>query len=1209
MPGLIMDNAIWDRRPLSPTFLVNFVSSCKLRVSVPQKVLNLAQKFVTQCHSDCIETYFVAHYQHVESSVIRLVVDRIERPGVISGKPKYLAEEIIIPVQLLNNIRGSDISKQKPDGSVQSLWKALTEMPPAVDLSKLIVLRSWMSFCRGDDSKRSVILNQYQDPSSFFIEAISVDCPLLFTPIRPVGFIGSSLAKSLETSSSPPFAYLGSDCTFSSSWGSRFGYISVTDSGRFAVILNSDPDLNSSVLAGLWVSGISSISDPRVWILCMRFILYKYFTRRLIGSSTPYLAPTSGNVFPGVSMLLAFYGSTTGPPNFYEVEWGCSFNDRTPTKYHASTVSFRSHQGLSRLMHFDVFSASFDPTTLKPRSENGLDMFTVELHQPLDDQNQRVSALQTAVHNLFPAEAIEQAKTKKQSVRWDPELSLIKLSVSECAEIDVPKAPPTLNCSEDAEVTVDGPNVPEVSLILEEGVTTSNSAMFLGVNNENGLSERCSKVPIQLALNSSNLSTDDAIPRDPPSSRLSPGTTSYRSPTSTNLLAYDPNRYQSSVRKSPQKSDTVLTPKEIGAEYQHTLDRIEQSSRTNEKPKKTNNPMALQSLLAGLPAPQLKRLEQMITTILNQQSDRNVPSQLSCSSEIPKIHTKDQSIAIQAVQVKDCVEVGVNTTQMYFSPPNGPQHFCTPNPRVVDSSQNGAMKTDPNCNLNSGPTLSDSSLRMGNPQSELVPELIPINPGRKEDHHEESPQDVLLAPENMQNGYDPADSSCPIISAAPNVEGGNDVRPNFANPEARRYSNLLASIQGILHRYPRGRQKDTQSYDHPRVDTYDSQRASCPAVNLNSEVQPHAVDHLCSSNPRAHSALGARVNEADNACSNEDCRGLFPSPFGSRPGNSCFNDALCEREQTGSGNSKPDGVKMKHTHSPNASQITNNIGHGYTPTSSLFSTELGTYDSLSFRPTTEGISSKEHAMRRSDVNASTTTYSQLSTDPDQSAFLASLVEKYLGIKTKRTAYHAKRTAKSEWFTQISTEHSRTDVTQFGGLNPTDLSIATREYLRRYGIIDTPHAAAKVYSSTPANCQRTVTLRQEQAKLERFFQAADDITYGPISRNAIQTNSNIEPSVASFSRNSIPNVLTGLSLDRTLIVNQFAGKTPSFHLPPSMDNTPSLSPLDTHAIPSSTLSEPNPPVITESEISCAPSLNGGKGYILDMERLRSLPKLL
>ncbi|PNJ53775.1 STIL isoform 5, partial [Pongo abelii] len=84
----------------------------------------------------------------------------------------------------------------------------------------------------------------------------------------------------------------------------KYGYLTMDETRKLLLLLESDPKVYSLPLVGIWLSGIIHIYSPQVWACCLRYIFNSSVRERVFSES--------GN------FIIVLYSMTHKEPEFYE---------------------------------------------------------------------------------------------------------------------------------------------------------------------------------------------------------------------------------------------------------------------------------------------------------------------------------------------------------------------------------------------------------------------------------------------------------------------------------------------------------------------------------------------------------------------------------------------------------------------------------------------------------------------------------------------------------------------------------------------------------------------------------------------------------------------------------------------------------------------------------------------------------------------------
>ncbi|KAF7231843.1 hypothetical protein EG68_08627 [Paragonimus skrjabini miyazakii] len=1166
-----MHTLIWNRNENGTAFTSTFLQSRCLRLKIPKNVINLIRQLFQQVPDGGLQTYLVAKFCLSDANCLQLVVDRIEYPYHHELQLSCLNEETTIPIRFFKHEQTEPYVFKNLDGLVQSIWSRSIQQSPSLEMNDLLVFKA-IGYPIVEQSPRGSYMQVDGCPAFCLrVDAVSVDCMLLFKPIQTLPMINSALTRSLETNLICPASLDQSNNSLYSALDLQFGYISMKDSTLFSLHLDSDPSVMSANIAGMWISGIEFVDDPRVWALCFRFLVSSRISRRCFRGLLIDDSCADALHIPGVSMFLLFYGSVPGQPTCFEVDLhNESFDSSLPSQ---------SMNNSSRVIQFNLHTHAGNIRPVPKLTDH--EWYTLDLELATKEEH-LLSLMNNAISQLNPPipqlEKTCITSTDPTVRSWLPEPSLLPdssvtgtISQSSLHHLN------TLNAQF---------NVPDASLLIEEGVAISNAHLL----------EKCKSLDLYSeydALFTVEKHAEDGIPRELPCSPISlvhdtvkPDPVSGWHRLSTikesdcSQIAYDSGRYQPPTKVVPNSPGDH----ELQTRNNNTPGRSVDAPANKWVSSKSGH-TTLHSLLATLPPTQLKRLEQVISSLLKQAGR----SENNDDTSRPGAHSDSVGTNVQAV------DAGVNTTQYDLRYPLSridPEKRIHKNVKLEKSYESRLVLTN-----------SDKESTHTQPVETSYSDACLAN-GKLVNHVED-----IVETASHRVPYQRRKTLAelaPLLSLAPKGNTQSASALNFSEqaPEPHdKFSHLLSSIQVVLER----RSKD----DRIPINVPNNPRTNPQVLPTHSEsICDYPLDRICLMNParsssphtvsesalirNTHGPLWQPAVAAAEAERQERNNNLQSSTAHDRVTHwlrveQTESNMLTLNTQVNAAGLADtlDSQFILPTHDDNMEDTEVNSQANCTLSSSLISANMADYQSLlTQEPRITNIVTQPLTSLPEVPDCTTETL--LPTDTDQSLFLATLVEKYLGLKinvSKRTDDRLKAKHK------MIDCHSTNDVTRYGGLNPSDISWATQDYLKRHGIlnVDSGRTGTPYASSTPVH-----GLSFSQHKTSRLRDVKQTRKAGVGSGSVPSNMMSIQPPTSISCDTNVPNILDGLCLERSPLVDTFTGPTL-----PILTETSSLCSEFTD-LPEATDSPPS---------DSLGSVTSSANRILDMERIRSLPKLL
>ncbi|XP_077005864.1 LOW QUALITY PROTEIN: SCL-interrupting locus protein [Tamandua tetradactyla] len=284
--------ALWNPTPIGEfTYLhLNYYRNPK--VVVTEKTIRLAYRHAKQNKKNvpCILLGSLTVDEDEEG--VTLTVDRFdpgrEVPECLERIPTaFLPGDFLIPCKVhTQGFYSREIIVHNAD-DFSSAFKALQHhvcSKDSLDCSKLLFLRAHIT------SKESLDSIDFD----FHWAAVTLANTFRCIPVKPIPIIPTALARNLS-----------SNLNISQVQGTyKYGYLTMDETRKLLLLLESDPKVYSLPLVGIWLSGIIHIYSPKVWACCLRYIFSSSIQERVFSESG--------------SFIIVLYSVTHKEPEFYE---------------------------------------------------------------------------------------------------------------------------------------------------------------------------------------------------------------------------------------------------------------------------------------------------------------------------------------------------------------------------------------------------------------------------------------------------------------------------------------------------------------------------------------------------------------------------------------------------------------------------------------------------------------------------------------------------------------------------------------------------------------------------------------------------------------------------------------------------------------------------------------------------------------------------
>ncbi|KFV93010.1 SCL-interrupting locus protein, partial [Fulmarus glacialis] len=286
--------ALWDPAPMGDVIGSHITYYRNPKLSMMEKTLRLAYRHAKQNEKKLFSCFLLGTLAVDEDGEgVTLTIDRFD-PGreVAGGSGKIptasLPGDFLIPCTVNAWGPSSDNIIVHSAEDISLAFKGLQHSlysKESLDLSKLLTVRAHIVFTENLDNLHF----------NFYWASITAANILEYTPVKSVPIIPTALARNLNS----PMNIAQVQGTY------KCGYLTMDQTRKLLLLLESDPKAYALPLVGVWLSGVTHICSPQVWACCLRYLFSSSIQERQVFSE-------SG------SFLIVLYSLTHKEPEFYE---------------------------------------------------------------------------------------------------------------------------------------------------------------------------------------------------------------------------------------------------------------------------------------------------------------------------------------------------------------------------------------------------------------------------------------------------------------------------------------------------------------------------------------------------------------------------------------------------------------------------------------------------------------------------------------------------------------------------------------------------------------------------------------------------------------------------------------------------------------------------------------------------------------------------
>ncbi|KAF1385209.1 hypothetical protein PFLUV_G00105360 [Perca fluviatilis] len=306
-------SALWDGSPAGDKLRLQLGTHRKPRLVLLEKALRLAQRPHPSKATPPALLCFLLGSLCVNEEGVTVTLDRFDpgrdQPGASGRVPTALLPgDVLVPCLFSSETVPSSDAVVQSEAELHHCFKVLQQCVSgrqSLDLSQLLRVRGRVVCCQQSPHARS--------PSAGRLcPSVSVEVqPVRAVPVIPTALLRSAKAPPARR----PHATNGREgenhflFTISllllSLW-----FLTMDQTRKLLLLLESDPKASNLPLVGLWLSGVVHVSNPQVWAWCLRFLCSSALQDRVLSESGCF--------------LLVLFGSTHRAPQFFQCRGSAS---------------------------------------------------------------------------------------------------------------------------------------------------------------------------------------------------------------------------------------------------------------------------------------------------------------------------------------------------------------------------------------------------------------------------------------------------------------------------------------------------------------------------------------------------------------------------------------------------------------------------------------------------------------------------------------------------------------------------------------------------------------------------------------------------------------------------------------------------------------------------------------------------------------------
>ncbi|XP_074484040.1 SCL-interrupting locus protein homolog isoform X1 [Sebastes fasciatus] len=288
-------SALWDGSPAGDQLHLQLCAHRMPHLVLVEKALRLAQRHARHSNKSHLLCFLLGSVSvDADEEGVTVTLDRFDpgrdQAGASGRVPSAPLLPGDVPVPCWFSSSQTETTSEavvQSEAELHRCFKVLQQCVSSrqsLDVSQLMKVRG------------RVVCSQQSDAASFVLSWSAV-CPSVdvdVQPVRAVPIIPTALLRSLTSINRPP----------PHAANHQRGFLTMDQTRKLLLLLETDPKASNLPLVGLWLSGVTHVYNPQVWVWCLRFLYSSALRDRVLSESSCF--------------LLVLFGSTHRAPQFFQ---------------------------------------------------------------------------------------------------------------------------------------------------------------------------------------------------------------------------------------------------------------------------------------------------------------------------------------------------------------------------------------------------------------------------------------------------------------------------------------------------------------------------------------------------------------------------------------------------------------------------------------------------------------------------------------------------------------------------------------------------------------------------------------------------------------------------------------------------------------------------------------------------------------------------